>query len=201
MGDGSSEHATGSADSRSAHAGIRLREGIARRRRSALRCRRQFHHRADAQSRTGNGSARREVAGIDLRLHDELDGQQDLPGHRPRCRHVWHRRSRRPRQARGHDQPSGALHAPGRRLCPEAYVPGTAAPFIVGADGPDPLLFTALDQSDPQKRVPLSSPSRSATAAATRRAASAASNTTRCRGATRSSSRRKCCRSSSANAT
>ena len=28
---------------------------------------------------------------------------------------------------------------------PKQYVPGTAAPFIVGADGPDPLLFTALD--------------------------------------------------------
>jgi iron(III)-enterobactin esterase len=38
---------------------------------------------------------------------------------------------------------------------PKAYVPGTAAPFIVGADGPDPLLFTALDHLIPQKRVPL----------------------------------------------
>ena len=28
---------------------------------------------------------------------------------------------------------------------PQQYVPGTAAPFIVGADGPDPALFTALD--------------------------------------------------------
>ena len=38
---------------------------------------------------------------------------------------------------------------------PKAYVPGTAAPFIVGADGPDPLLFTALDHLIPQKRVPV----------------------------------------------
>jgi enterochelin esterase-like enzyme len=37
---------------------------------------------------------------------------------------------------------------------PEQYVPGTAAPFIVGADGPDPLLFTALDNLIAQKRVP-----------------------------------------------
>src|SRR6185503_18358845 len=37
---------------------------------------------------------------------------------------------------------------------PKAYVPGTAAPFIVGADGPDPLLFTALDNLIAQKRVP-----------------------------------------------
>ena len=33
-------------------------------------------------------------------------------------------------------------------------MPGTAAPFIVGADGPDPLLFTALDNLIAQKRVP-----------------------------------------------
>ena len=30
---------------------------------------------------------------------------------------------------------------------PKQYVPGTAAPFIVGADGPDRTLFTALDNS------------------------------------------------------
>src|SRR3954470_17273722 len=28
---------------------------------------------------------------------------------------------------------------------PKQYVPGSIAPFIVGADGPDPLLFSALD--------------------------------------------------------
>ena len=37
---------------------------------------------------------------------------------------------------------------------PKPYVPGTAAPFIVGADGPDQLLFTALDSLIAQKRVP-----------------------------------------------
>jgi enterochelin esterase-like enzyme len=37
---------------------------------------------------------------------------------------------------------------------PKQYVPGTAAPFIVGADGPDKLLFTALDNLIAQKRVP-----------------------------------------------
>ena len=37
---------------------------------------------------------------------------------------------------------------------PQQYVPGTAAPFIVGADGPDPLLFTALDTLIHEKRVP-----------------------------------------------
>ena len=38
---------------------------------------------------------------------------------------------------------------------PQQYVPGTTAPFIVGADGPDPLLFTALDNLIAQKRVPV----------------------------------------------
>jgi enterochelin esterase-like enzyme len=38
---------------------------------------------------------------------------------------------------------------------PQQYVPGTAAPFIVGADGPDQLLFTALDTLIHQKRVPV----------------------------------------------
>jgi hypothetical protein len=37
---------------------------------------------------------------------------------------------------------------------PSQYVPGTAAPFIVGADGPDQALFTALDNLIAQKRVP-----------------------------------------------
>ena len=37
---------------------------------------------------------------------------------------------------------------------PSGYVSGTVAPFIVGADGPDALLFTALDNLIAQKRVP-----------------------------------------------
>ena len=37
---------------------------------------------------------------------------------------------------------------------PKQYVPGTAAPFIVGADGPDRALFTALDNLIAQKKVP-----------------------------------------------
>src|SRR5207248_8284951 len=34
------------------------------------------------------------------------------------------------------------------------YVPGTEAPFIIGADGPDQYLFPALDSLIAQKRVP-----------------------------------------------
>jgi len=38
---------------------------------------------------------------------------------------------------------------------PKQYVPGTAAPFIVGADGPDNMLFTALNNLIAQHRVPV----------------------------------------------
>jgi enterochelin esterase-like enzyme len=38
---------------------------------------------------------------------------------------------------------------------PRQYVPGTAAPFIVGADGPDQALFTALDNLIAQHRAPV----------------------------------------------
>ena len=37
---------------------------------------------------------------------------------------------------------------------PKQYVPGTAAPFIVGADGPDGLLFTTLDNLIAEHKVP-----------------------------------------------
>ena len=37
---------------------------------------------------------------------------------------------------------------------PEQYVPGAVAPFIVGADGPDQSLFTALDNLIAERRVP-----------------------------------------------
>jgi iron(III)-enterobactin esterase len=38
---------------------------------------------------------------------------------------------------------------------PKQYVPGKAAPFIVGADGPDRLLFTVLDNLIAEHRVPV----------------------------------------------
>lgn len=38
---------------------------------------------------------------------------------------------------------------------PRQYVPGTEAPFIVGADGPDRTLFAALDNLIAEKRVPV----------------------------------------------
>jgi iron(III)-enterobactin esterase len=37
---------------------------------------------------------------------------------------------------------------------PKQYVSGTTAPFIVGADGPDPVLFTTLDNLIAQHKVP-----------------------------------------------
>jgi enterochelin esterase-like enzyme len=45
-----------------------------------------------------------------------------------------------------------------RRLAvyvPKQYVPGSAAPFIVGADGPDRALFIALDNLIAEKKVPV----------------------------------------------
>jgi enterochelin esterase-like enzyme len=38
---------------------------------------------------------------------------------------------------------------------PRQYVPGSVAPFIVGADGPDNTLFTVLNNLIAQKRVPV----------------------------------------------
>jgi enterochelin esterase family protein len=38
---------------------------------------------------------------------------------------------------------------------PQQYVPGTVAPFIVGADGPDHDLFTTLDNLIAQHRIPV----------------------------------------------
>jgi enterochelin esterase family protein len=38
---------------------------------------------------------------------------------------------------------------------PKQYVPGTVAPFIVGADGPDRALFTALDNLIAAHKVPV----------------------------------------------
>ena len=38
---------------------------------------------------------------------------------------------------------------------PRQYVPGNTAPFIVGADGPDKMLFTALDSLIAAHRVPV----------------------------------------------
>jgi enterochelin esterase-like enzyme len=38
---------------------------------------------------------------------------------------------------------------------PSQYVPGSGAPFIVGADGPDPLLFSILDALIAQHKVPV----------------------------------------------
>jgi len=38
---------------------------------------------------------------------------------------------------------------------PKQYVPGREAPFIVGADGPDHMLFTALDNLIPEHKLPV----------------------------------------------
>src|SRR5437762_3997374 len=53
------------------------------------------------------------------------------------------------------DVPTSHPAAYTRRMAvyvPKQYVPGTIAPFIVGADGPDTILFTVLDNLIAQKR-------------------------------------------------
>lgn len=42
-----------------------------------------------------------------------------------------------------------------RVYVPRQYVPGTIAPFIVGADGPDPMLFPVLDNLIAEHEVPV----------------------------------------------
>src|SRR5271165_3340042 len=38
---------------------------------------------------------------------------------------------------------------------PKQYVPGSVAPFMIGADGPDHLLFSALDKLIAEQKVPV----------------------------------------------
>ncbi|ESQ91080.1 hypothetical protein ABAC460_07565 [Asticcacaulis sp. AC460] len=38
---------------------------------------------------------------------------------------------------------------------PQQYVPGTPAPFIIGTDGPDELMFTVVNNLIAQKRIPV----------------------------------------------
>ena len=67
------------------------------------------------------------------------------------------RSARRSGQSGQADRPTSRPAPYTRRVAvyvPKQYVPGTVAPFIVGADGPDQLLFTALDNLIAQKRVP-----------------------------------------------
>jgi len=57
-------------------------------------------------------------------------------------------------QAAGADKPPGAWTRKVTVYVPAGYVAGTEAPFIVGADGPDRLLFTVLDNLIAAKKVP-----------------------------------------------
>lgn len=77
---------------------------------------------------------------------------------------------------------------------PKQYDAGTAAPFIIGADGPDPLLFTTLDNLIAAGRVPAMIAIPSPTVVVTRRVANAVWNTTPCQAAMQNSWRGKCSR-------
>ena len=120
------------------------------------KCRRELHHRPHAQSRAGDDRAGRRAAG---------NGLSTSPWNRPTARSIPASRASPTPLARPIPTDPAKLivttshPAPYTRrvavYVPKQYVPGTAAPFIVGADGPDRLLFTALDNLIAQHRVPV----------------------------------------------
>ena len=141
---------------RSPHPRLRHRQRTARRHRPLRQRRRQLHPRPHPQPRARDDRAGRRAAGNRLQLHHELGRQQDLSRHRPRARHLRH--------APIPPTPPSSIvttshPAPYTRhvavYVPKQYVPGTAAPFIVGADGPDRALFTALDNLIAEHKVPV----------------------------------------------
>ena len=79
---------------------------------------------------------------------------------------------------------------------PKQYVPGTAAPFIVGADGPDRSLFTALDNLIAQHRVPVMIAISIGNGSGDAQGSQRGLEYDTMSAATPSSSRQKCCRSS-----
>ena len=84
---------------------------------------------------------------------------------------------------------------------PKQYVPGTPAPFIVGADGPDQLLFTALDNLIAQKRVPVMIAISIGNGSGDAQGSQRGLEYDTMSGATPSSSKPKCCRSSRSSTT
>jgi len=77
---------------------------------------------------------------------------------------------------------------------PKQYVSGTAAPLLVGADGPDKMLFTALDNLIAEHKVPVMIAVSIGNGSGDAQGSERGWSTTRCRGCTQSSSRRRCCR-------
>ena len=131
---------------RSPHARLCHGQRVTRRRNRARQCRRKLHPRPYPQPRAGNGRAGRRAAGR---------RSSPSPWNRPTARSIPASRASRIPLARPDPTDPAKLivttshPAPYTRrvavYVPKQYVPGTAAPFIVGADGPDRLLFTALD--------------------------------------------------------
>ena len=139
--------ASDTADARSEYARLRHGKGTARRHRAGGGCDGNFiigPTHTPRRKRWRRKACRRG----DLHLHDELGGQQNLSRHRTRRGDVRDARSERSGQADGHHQPSRSYTRRIAVYVPKQYVPGTSAPFIVGADGPDPVLFTGAGQSD-----------------------------------------------------
>ena len=124
---------------RSQHARLCHGERVAGRRQRSREGRRKLHPRSHPQPRAGDDRAGRRAAGNRLQLHHGIGRQQDLSRHRARAQH---RLARRTPPIRPSSIVTTSHPAPYTRrvavYVPKQYVPGTAAPFIVGADGPDP---------------------------------------------------------------
>ena len=150
-----SRRAADAADARSAHAGLRRGEGTARRHGPAADADGNFiigpTHKPAPEMTVQDGVPQGTVFNFTMSSADS----KIYPGIARDAGHVRHARSERSGEADRDHQPSGAVHAAVAVYVPKQYVPGTAAPFIVGADGPDQLLFTALDNLIAQKRVPV----------------------------------------------
>ena len=141
---------------------IRTRRATSRRRSlpdgagSAGRCVRQLHHRADVHTGARDDGAARGAAGHGSQLHDESADSKIYPGIAREQGTFGTPDPNNPAKLDVTTSRAGAVHAPRGRVHPASSTcPARCVPFIVGADGPDPLLFTALDNLIAQKRVPV----------------------------------------------
>ncbi len=116
--------AADSADARSAYAGVRQGDGLARRRECSGEGRWKFHSRADAQSGIGDDGEGRGTAGGCVHVHDGIGGQQNLSRNHARAEHVRHGRSGQPDEDDCHDEPRRALQPQGDGVCSQAICTG-----------------------------------------------------------------------------
>ena len=136
----------GAADARPQHARLRHGQRVTRRRQPSGQRRRKLHHRPHSQPRAGD-DRRRKACRRERSINFTMESADSK---------IYPGIAREPNTFGTADPADPAKlivttshPAPYTRrvavYVPKQYVPGTAAPFIVGADGPDRALFTALD--------------------------------------------------------